>query len=701
MGKENFEYNVGRPLSRTREAFMGGNLKTKMDIRAQQLQTKENDTHQVQTFTPEQSKIKTDVISTDQKLNRTIREEAYSTYNQSVHDSLRADQLWQLDMQLPLVIEQKLGKSGKDQVLAAIKARKAQAEKAANTETAAQEQVALTNQEVKTEVNGLLAQAPEALLIGSFAALAVWVINRLPSKVYKITAVTTVLALALSACAAVSKTPSPEIPTQSGAVASETVDLNPSTEATSVSAEATEVTAAELETLNTDINQKIDEAVRLAEETNPAAAAQFEESNGAETAANIFAGRLSAERILDPKAYSITLVSTSGQARLELTAESPWGAAGDVSVIDTGEKDGMFLTLRGGLEALGISATAENEKNYDIFFDEGGWYALIQDKSGNTIGVVGQEKKWTADIENATQLEPLFDASSALDTYLESGSIDTSEMSTAEFAEFSKALAEKRNADRGISVVVFDNGDGNPAYIDGNLDMRPYDGSPDQSETIEMFLPVAGKDSAGNLQVEQDGKIITISNSADVDWNMIVTDPNDPRIDWPIDRPKRSLDWAMTEYPNGPVVLKPMILLDKMTHDFFIENHGMTKGFKVLTVEETDANGMPILLRMSLIVNTMPVLMEEGTDLRIEPENIRSMDENDQFVINLQTNSIYYIGLYTGEDQTVKSSFTKGASIDNYQSIIKGNEAISILTNQEKNQQDFIVSFTDTYLKKK
>lgn len=467
------------------------------------------------------------------------------------------------------------------------------------------------------------------------------------------------------------------------------------------SPEATEVTAAELETLNTDINQKIDEAVKLAEETNPAAAAQFEESNGAETAANIFAGRLAEERILDPKAYSITLVSTSGQARLELTTESPWGAAGDVSVIDTGEKNGMFLTLRGGLESLGINVTAENEKNYEIVFDEGGWYAAIKDQSGNTIGVVGQEKKWTADIESATQLEPLFDASSALDTYLESGSIDTSEMSTAEFAEFSKALAEKRNADRGISVVVFDNGDGNPAYIDNNLDMKPYDGNPDQNEIIEMFLPVAGKDSAGNLQVEQDGKIITISNSADVDWNMIVTDPNDPRIDWPIDHPKRSLDWAMTEYPTGPVVLKPMILLDKTTHDFFIENHGMTKGFKVLSVEETDANGMPILLRVSLIVNTMPVLMEEGTDLRIEPENIRSMDENDRFVISLQTNSIYYIGLYTGGDQTVKSNFTKGASIDNYQGIIKGNEAISILTNQEKNQQNFIVSFTATYLKKK
>ncbi|MBU1034024.1 hypothetical protein KKI22_03740 [Patescibacteria group bacterium] len=699
-GKEFGGYQAGRfeATNLTRNAFTG-DVREKTNIRSQQLAVNKNDTHQVQTFTPEQSKIKTDIISTDQKLNRTIREEAYSTYNQSVHDSLRADQLWQLDMQLPLVIEQKLGKSGKDQVLAAIKARKAQAEKTANTETAAQEQVALTNQEVKTEVNGLLAQAPEALLIGSFAALAVWVINRLPSRVYKITAITTILALALSACAAVSKTPSPEIPTQPGAVASETINSNPSTEETNPAA-ATEVTIAELETLNTDISQKIDEAVKVAEETNPAAAAQFAESNGAETAANIFAGRLSAERILDPKAYEISLVSTTGQARLEIIVDSPWGEAGEVSVIDTGEQDGMFLSLEGGLEALGIS----DLENCEIFYDEGGWYAAIKDQSGNTIGVVGQEKKWTADIENATQLEPLFDASSALDTYLESGSIDTSEMSTAEFAEFSKALAEKRNADRGISVVVFDNGDGNPAYIDGNLDMRPYDGSPDQSEVIEMFLPVAGKDSAGNLQVEQDGKIITISNSADVDWNMIVTDSNDPRIDWPTGEAKETLNWMINEYPTGPVVLKPMILLDKTPHSFFIEGFGMKGGFKILSVEETDANGMPILFRVSLVEPVGPLLLEEGTDLKLRRNSASlEMSDDDKFFSNLQTNSVYYIGLSTNADKTFKINFPRvdSAALDNYQGIIASGKAFPILTNQENDKENFTVFFTDLFLKKK
>ncbi|AKM81681.1 MAG: hypothetical protein UT13_C0001G0722 [Candidatus Pacebacteria bacterium GW2011_GWF2_38_9] len=470
------------------------------------------------------------------------------------------------------------------------------------------------------------------------------------------------------------------------------------------SPEATEVTAAELETLNTDINQKIDEAVKVAEETNPAAAAQFAESNGAETAANIFANKLAAERILDPKAYEISLISTSGQARLELTAESPWGAAGDVSVIDTGEKDGMFLSLEGGLESLGIAATPENVKNYEIVFDEGGWYAAIKDQSGKVIGVVGQEKKWTADIENATALEPLFDTSSALDTYLESGSIDTSEMSAAEFAEFSKALAEKRNEDRGISVVVFDNGDGNPAYIDNNLDMKPYDGNPDQSEVIEMFLPVAGKDSAGNLQVEQDGKIITISNSADVDWNMIVTDSNDPRIDWPTGDAKETLNWMINEYPTGPVVLKPMILLDKTPHSFFIEGFGMKGGFKVLSVEETDANGMPILFRVSLVEPVGPLLLEEGTDLKLRRNSASlEMSNDDKFFSNLQTNSVYYIGLSTNADKTFKINFPRvdSAALDNYQGIIASGKAFPILTNQENDKENFTVFFTDLFLKKK
>ena len=130
-----------------------------------------------------------------------------------------------------------------------------------------------------------------------------------------------------------------------------------------------------------------------------------------------------------------------------------------------------------------------------------------------------------------TETPAVSQVESLLTTYMSGEDIDVSGLSPAEFREFSTQLAEKRNAERGANPVVYNN----EAHVSpDNFMMMNYDGHPDMNETIQMYLPVVGKDSAGNLQIlDQDGKTITIANSADVDWNMVVTDPHDPRIDWP------------------------------------------------------------------------------------------------------------------------------------------------------------------------
>ena len=128
----------------------------------------------------------------------------------------------------------------------------------------------------------------------------------------------------------------------------------------------------------------------------------------------------------------------------------------------------------------------------------------------------------------ATEADSLVDQ--LLSSYLAGEVVDTSALSPAEFTEFSSRLAEKLNVDRGINPVIYNN----ESYINpDNYMMMNYDGHADMDETITMYYPIDGFDTVGNLQVNMNGIVTTIENSADVDWNQRVTDPKDPNFNWP------------------------------------------------------------------------------------------------------------------------------------------------------------------------
>ena len=99
-----------------------------------------------------------------------------------------------------------------------------------------------------------------------------------------------------------------------------------------------------------------------------------------------------------------------------------------------------------------------------------------------------------------------------------------------------------------------------------------YDGHPDMDETIQMFVPIAGKDEQGNLQFEVDGQIVTIPGSADEDWNMVISDPDDTKIDWPQTKISESTGTTTSKRQVGHfgVVLTPMVLLDKNFGQFYL-----------------------------------------------------------------------------------------------------------------------------------
>ena len=287
-----------------------------------------------------------------------------------------------------------------------------------------------------------------------------------------------------------------------------------------------------------------------------------------------------------------------------------------------------------------------------------------------------------------------------LAAHLAGESIDVSQLSPAEFGAFSTQLADKRNAERGINPIIYNN----EAFISPETyRMTPYDGHPDQNETIQMYLPVVGKDSAGNLQIlNQDGQTITITNSADVDWNMVVTDPNDPRIDWPT---TKVLDSGFVEaqyrvyYPENPTNLLPAILLDNSSGNIFLE--GEKQDLEVnyrFVIIETDDQKNPILVREILVIGSPTFnLYAEGTPIK-EIGSPWNEKEYSSFYKNLEINHVYYIGGQSDQDRAYLE--IKKCSPQNYSGIIVGNDVYAIFLNQLKNDNDMIVLAASVFLKK-
>lgn len=291
-----------------------------------------------------------------------------------------------------------------------------------------------------------------------------------------------------------------------------------------------------------------------------------------------------------------------------------------------------------------------------------------------------------------------------LTAYLAGESIDVSVLSPTEFREFSTQLVEQRNEERGINPIIYNN----EAYIGpDNYMMMDYDGHPDQNETIQMYLPVVGKDSAGNLQIlNQDGQTITIANSADVDWNMVVTDPNDPRIDWP-NLPINSnsgltpIEYLLSDTINGgnKSFIIPTILLDKTMGQIFMEGRGkgMIPNFRFLTVADIDENGIPISFRLSLVILNSTGLTIENSDF-LASAGI-TVSDNEKFFVNLQENSVYYMGIHQDQDLVWDKNYN--TTMDAYQGLITDNRIISILTHQAENAQEIMLLPPSLLIQKK
>jgi len=357
--------------------------------------------------------------------------------------------------------------------------------------------------------------------------------------------------------------------------------------------------------------------------------------------------------------------------------------------------DELFVTLEGGLQAAGIATDETTKDKYELVAggDSGKlWYASIKNRdTGAIVAVVDGSRQWTTDLTQAVQVETVNVIDQLVEAYL-NGEIDNvGDLSSAELAEFSKKVTEKKNADRGINPIIYDDDTGNPAYINpDNYMLMNYDGHPDMNETIQMFVPIAGKDEQGNLQFEVDGQIVTIPGSADEDWNMVISDVNDTRIEWP---KTKKLSSGMTDVEQKvalfDVVLTPMILLDKNLGQLYL---GGTKPLMQSTLRffqiETDQAGHPLFARKIITHGADYYLSKEGTSLDVQ-SGLGTIPTYGDFYKTLEINTIYYLGLY---QKTEEVYTTREDTIDGYTGVITDNSTNQIILHEKQNDKDMVVT---------
>jgi hypothetical protein len=286
-----------------------------------------------------------------------------------------------------------------------------------------------------------------------------------------------------------------------------------------------------------------------------------------------------------------------------------------------------------------------------------------------------------------------------LTAYFSVQSIDVSQLSPAEFTEFSAKLAEKKNAERGINPIIHNN----EKYIDPqDLKLKDYDGHPDMNETIEMFVPIAGKDEQGNLQFETNGEIITIPGSTNVDWNMVISDISDTRIEWPKTRLLSSgLTSAESKTAKHGVVLTPMIFLNKDLGEFYLPgtsgNASLTQSTLIFLHIETDRVGHPILARKIITMGLNYYLFKEGSTLDTQ-SRLGLIPTNGDFYKALTTNAVYYVGIDQEVDETYK---IMGKTLENYRGAVTDDSAFTVTLGKEKNDKDMVVIPVFTLIIKK
>ena len=290
--------------------------------------------------------------------------------------------------------------------------------------------------------------------------------------------------------------------------------------------------------------------------------------------------------------------------------------------------------------------------------------------------------------ETAEPIDPVEDL---LSRYLVGEDIDASTLTQEEFIEFSAKLTDEKNEARGINPIIYND----EKYIDpSDYKLKEYDGHPDMNETIQMYVPIAGKDEQGNLQFMVNGQLVTIANSAGMDWNMQITSSSDTRINWPNTKPikETGIPESQSIVDAFGIVLRPMVFLGKQMGEFYLDGAGGHAPLDESTLRfydiETDATGNPILARMILTIGMNYNLFEEGGTLDTQSFS-GPIKENSYFYQGLVENTVYHVGISPHVTQDYDHV---GLSVDNYSGVISDDSVPEIISGTKINNNDMVLA---------
>ena len=198
-----------------------------------------------------------------------------------------------------------------------------------------------------------------------------------------------------------------------------------------------------------------------------------------------------------------------------------------------------------------------------------------------------------------------------VEAYLNGEIDDVGDLSIEDLTQFSASVTERLSLQRGTNPNIYNN----EAYLspDTLKMMKVEDGTTAEQKTIEMFVPIS-KDAEGNLMVKDpNGEWVTIKNSAGFDWNMVVTNSDDSRIELPtytdngVNVTARNLDLLTLILGKDDYALVPLIVYDKNLGQIYLEGangHGSSQNNVLSFLKiETDQAGHPIYGRLVLGIN--------------------------------------------------------------------------------------------------
>jgi len=124
---------------------------------------------------------------------------------------------------------------------------------------------------------------------------------------------------------------------------------------------------------------------------------------------------------------------------------------------------------------------------------------------------------------------------------------------------------------------------------------------------------------------------------------------------------------------------------------------GMIPTFRFLTVADIDENGIPLSFRLSMVIlNSTKLAMENSNFLASAGITVF---EHENFFVNLQENSVYYIGIHRDQEAIWDKNYH--TTMDAYGGLIADNRIFSILTHQAEDEHDMMLSPPSLLIQKK